>query len=103
MQIPILIEPLPNGLGFRARVGETLSLSAEGTTKQDALSQLEVLTSGRLSSGAEIVPMELNERNVWKELGGFLPVDDLTKEWLEILRKNRRQANNSTDGLLVRV
>jgi len=49
------------------------------------------------------VPMELNERNVWKELGGFLPVDDLTKEWLEILRKNRRQANNSTDGLLVRV
>ena len=103
MQIPILIEPLPNGLGFRARVGETLSLSAEGTTKQDALSQLEVLTSGRLSSGGEIVPMELNERNVWKELGGFLPVDDLTKEWLEILRKNRRQANNSTDGLLVRV
>jgi hypothetical protein len=100
MEIPVLIEPLPNGKGFRAKTGEPLSLSAEGTTRDDALSQLQSLTSGRLATGAEIVPMAVKTGNPWVDLAGFLPDDELTREWMDILRENRKKANESVDGLL---
>jgi hypothetical protein len=100
MQIPILIEPLPNSKGFRARTGEPLSLSAEGATRDAAVHQLESLAKGKIASGVELGVMEVQTGNPWVELAGFLPDDELTREWMEILRENRRKANESPDALL---
>jgi len=100
MQIPILIESLPNGQGFRAKAGEPLALSAEGQTKDDAVRNLRLLADSRLATGAEIVPMELASDNAWIERAGFLPDDELTREWMELMRENRKKANESADGLL---
>jgi hypothetical protein len=80
MQIPVLVETLPNGQGFRAKVGEPLALSADGPTKDDAIRQVKQLALSRLQTGSEIVPIELASGNPWIELAGFLPDDDLTRE-----------------------
>src|SRR5262245_12462895 len=98
MQTPVLIEPLPDGRGFRARLGERLAMYAEGSTKEDAIRELQKLANGRLSGDAEIVPMEVKTGNPWVDIAGFLPDDDLTREWQDILRENRRIANESPDG-----
>lgn len=100
MEIPVLVEPLPNGKGFRATTGEPLSISAEGATRDDALVQLQSLTNGRLAAGAEIVSMAVKAGNPWVDLARFLPDDELTREWMDILRENRKKANESADGLL---
>ena len=58
MQIPVLIEPTP-GNGFRARSGEPLVLTAEGSTRDEALGRLRSLIQGRVAGGAQIVPLEV--------------------------------------------
>jgi len=100
MQIPILIEPLPDGRGFRAKAGDPFSLSAEGPTRDEAIRCLRAQLNGRLRAGAEILPMELPSSNPWTDLAGFLPDDELTREWMRTLEENRRKANESADGLL---
>ena len=100
MQIPVLIEPLSDGRGFRARAGEPFDLSAEGPTKAAAIQELQHAARGRLASGAEVVPMELNGGNPWNDLAGFLPDDQMTRQWLDALDENRRKANGSPDGQL---
>ncbi len=58
MQIPILIEPV-SGNGYRARGMEPFSLSADGATREEALARLRQLLADRLSSGAEIVALDV--------------------------------------------
>lgn len=41
MQIPILVEPLPNGQGYVARAGEPFAIRVEGPTISDATKTLE--------------------------------------------------------------
>ena len=100
MEIPVLVEPMPNGSGYRAKSGEPLELSAEGATKEEAFRQLQRLASSKLAGNVEIVPMEVRTGNPWVDLAGFLPDDRLTSEWMEILRENRRLANESPNGML---
>ena len=101
MQIPVLIEPLPDGRGFRARAGEPLDLAGEGPTKAAALRELQEAARGKLTGGAEVVPLELATGNPWLDLAGFLPDDELTRQWLDALQENRQRANESPDGLLL--
>jgi len=103
MQIPILIKPHQNGSGFRAKMGEPLSLSAEGLTRNETLQELRSMTELRLESGTEILPMEIKSGNPWLDFAGFLPDDELTREWMDILKANRKKANESPDGLLAGV
>src|SRR4051794_40101253 len=100
MQIPILIEPLPDGRGFRAKTGDPLGLAAEGPTKAEAVRQLKELANGRLAGGAEVVSMELAAGTPWADFAGFLPDDELTRQWMDALQENRRKANADADGLL---
>jgi hypothetical protein len=100
MQIPALVEPLPDGRGFRARAGEPFDLSAEGPTRAAAIRELQQAADRRLAAAAEVVPIELASGDPWAELGGFLPDDEATRQWLDALRENRRKANESPDGLL---
>jgi hypothetical protein len=100
MQIPVLVEPLPDGRGFRARAGEPFDLSAEGPTKAAAIRGVQDAARDRLAGGAEVVPLEVATGNPGVDLAGFLPDDELTRQWLEALEENRRKANESPDGLL---
>lgn len=44
--------------------------------------------------------MELELGNPWIDRAGFLPDDERTREWMEILKENRKKANEAPDGLL---
>jgi len=54
MQIPVLIESV-SGNGFRATGGVPLALSAEGTTRDEAIARLKSLIADRLAVGAELI------------------------------------------------
>ena len=80
---------------FAPRPASRSALSADGPTKDDALRKLRTLAHTRLEAGAEIVPMEVSTGNPWVDLAGLLPDDELTREWMQILRENRKKANES--------
>ena len=58
MEIPALLEPLPNG-GFRARSGDPLELTAQGDSPDSALRNLRDLIETRIASGAVLTTIEL--------------------------------------------
>ncbi|HVK12176.1 MAG TPA: hypothetical protein VM597_25715 [Gemmataceae bacterium] len=103
MEIPVLVEPLIDRKGFRATIGGPLSLSADGETREDAIDNVKRLTRDRLGPEGEIRGLALSTGDPLAELAGFLPDDELTREWMEIMNERRRQANESADGLLPEV
>ena len=58
MDITVLIEPRSSG-GFLARIGDPLSLSAEGETPDSAMSNLRDLISERVASGAILMSLHV--------------------------------------------
>jgi hypothetical protein len=99
MEIPVLIEPIP-GNGFRARGGEPLALSAEGTTRDEALENLRALVQSRLVAGAEIVPLEVPaNQNPWVVMAGMFKDNPLFAEVVDIMAEQRRQADQDPDYL----
>lgn len=103
MEIPVLVEPLTDRKGYRATVGSPFSLTVDGETRDEAVGNLHRLTRDRLGSEGELRTMEVVSGNPWTDLAGFLPDDDLTHEWMEIMKDRRRLANESPDGLLPEV
>ena len=93
MQIPILVEPVTNN-GYRATCGSPLAMSAEGTTRDEAVDKLELLLRDRLSNGVEIVAAEVPARaveNAWVKYAGMFKDDPMFAEVLEIMKDNRRK------------
>jgi hypothetical protein len=58
MEIPVLLEPLPDG-GFRARSADPLSLTAQGDTPDAALRHLRNLIEKRAMSGTIFTAIEV--------------------------------------------
>ena len=58
MDIPVLLEPLPEG-GFRARSGEPLHLGALGDTPDAALTHLRALIDNRIATGALLTAIRI--------------------------------------------
>ena len=58
MEIPVLVEPLPDG-GFRARSADPLGLTAQGDTADAALRHLRDLIETRTASGAILTSIEV--------------------------------------------
>jgi predicted RNase H-like HicB family nuclease len=97
MEIPILIENL-DGNGYRARAGEPFSLSAEGATTEEARVRLKQAIAERLASGAlQLSTINLPgpppEKHSAHLFAGWLPDDELTREWLAIMAEKRREAD----------
>src|SRR5262245_3151926 len=92
MDIPVLIEELPNQR-FRARSGEPFSLTAEGATSDEALSNLDGLVRAKLANGTKLAAVHLPtaEENPWIGGAGWLKGDPLFGEWVEGSRENRHQ------------
>ncbi len=76
MQIPVLIEPNA-GNGFLAKTGEPLPLRAEGTTRAEALKNIEKLIAKRQSerSGTESAELESAD-HPWLAMAGMYDPDD---------------------------
>jgi hypothetical protein len=94
MRIPVLIERVP-GNGFRAKGGEPLPISAEGTTRGEAVARLRCLIVERLSRGAELISLELEPRELpLCPVPGWSEDDPLLDEWQEAVEAYRHQVED---------
>jgi hypothetical protein len=98
MEIPVLIEPVA-GNGYRAKSGEPLAFTVEGSTRDVALQNLKELIARRLGNGSEIVSVTVaDDKNPWAAMAGiFDPNDPDVQEWIEIMAENRRKADEDPD------
>lgn len=94
MELPVLIEPLTDRPGYVARLGDPFALSAEAATPDDALRQLTDALHRRLGAGARLTSISMPEPPTPAlGRGGWLPNDDLTREWLEAVEGYRRECD----------
>jgi predicted RNase H-like HicB family nuclease len=100
MQVPILIELLPDG-GFRATAGFPFCLTAEGKTRDEVLQKIRGLIEGQMTVGREILQLEIPiSENPWlRNIGTFDSKEPLVQEWLEIMAENRRKDDSGPDFL----
>jgi predicted RNase H-like HicB family nuclease len=97
MKLPVLIEKVP-GNGFRASGGEPLSLCAEGTTRDEAISRLEVLIAHRLAAGAELIDLDVQSaKQHFTPVPGWSDNDPIFDEWQQSMREYRRQVEDDPD------
>jgi hypothetical protein len=112
MDIPVLIQPVP-GKGYVARAGSPFDWTAEGSTMDEALANLQTEVSRHLSNGAKaavisvvndasasqlkvgasgiINPPKPGE-NPWLQLAGTLdPNDPMVQEWRKAVEEYRRE------------
>jgi hypothetical protein len=97
MRIPVLIESVP-GNGFRAKGGEPLAISAEGTTRVEAIARLKSLIADRLAVGAELISLDLETSDhPLAPVPGWSEDDPLLDEWQEAIEVYRRQVEDDPD------
>ena len=94
MKIPVLIEPIAND-GFRATGGPPFAVSAQGTTREEALARLREAIDHRMVEGAVLVPLEIDttEENPWIAVAGMFRDDPLFDEWQEAIAEYRRKVD----------
>lgn len=91
MQITVLVEQM-NGKVFRASCGEPFRLSAEADTRAEVLAKLKADVDARLTSGAEVVPMEVGApENPWLKMAGMYKDDPMFDEWKQAMAEYRDQ------------
>jgi predicted RNase H-like HicB family nuclease len=93
LQVPVLVEALADRPGYVARLGEPFNLAAEADSPQEALRQLSQAVQQRLQAGACIVPLALPLRFPNPAHAGWLPDDDLTREWRDAVEQYRRECD----------
>lgn len=94
MQIPVLIEPLTDRPGYVARSGGPFGLTAEAATPDEAVRRLTDSLQRRLRAGAQVMTITLPEpAPTAPVIGGWLPDDDLTREWQEAVEDYRRECD----------
>ena len=89
MEILILIEPVL-GNGYRARGGPLLDLSADGSTREEALAKLREQLEARMSAGAAIVPLQVPAQHPWAQFAGMFKDDPDFQDVVDIIAENRR-------------
>src|ERR1051325_1673292 len=92
MQLTIMIERLPNRDGYSARCAAPIDLSAEGATADEAEQRLSALLQEKLRQGVEFRTLTIGSAN-GRAPGGWLPDDDLTKEWLQHIQDYRAECD----------
>lgn len=93
MQIPVLVEPSP-GKGFRAKGIEPFNITAEGSTREEALRRLEELIARRVAAGAEIMSLELpTKEHPWAPFAGTLKDEPLADDWIQAMADYRKKVD----------
>src|SRR5271157_4938399 len=97
MGIPVLIESV-SGNGYRTRGGEPLALSAEGTTRDEAIARLKSLIADRLAFGAELISLDVETMgHPLAPVPGWSQGDPFLDEWQEGVETYRRGVENDPD------
>lgn len=89
MNFPIFIEP--TGSGFSASLGTPFNTTIQAATRDDVADQAAELIRDYLNRGGEIRWVSIPGRVNGPPGPGWLPDDDLTREWLEVLEENRAE------------
>lgn len=93
MQLPVVIEALPDGRGFAARLTAPLQLSAEASTPEAAQQQLAVLLQERLQAGARLGVLNVPMPSTPGAEPGWLPDDEVTRQWLQEVEQYRAECD----------
>src|SRR6476660_8876734 len=93
MRIPILIVPSESGSGYRGTLGAPFHGEAEASSPQDVQSKLTAIVRNQLRTGAQIGWIAIPEPDVAHAGAGWLPDDDLTREWLQHIADYRAQVD----------
>jgi hypothetical protein len=88
-----LIEPLPNQRGFAAHLASPIELSAEAPTADEAQEKLAAQLRQYLQQGLEVRSLHVGAATQPKRGGGWLPMDELTQEWLTHVERYRAECD----------
>jgi hypothetical protein len=91
MELPVVIESLPDGSGYTAHLAAPLDLSATAATAEEAHHRLAVMLQRRLRQGTELRTLTVPVTGA-KE-GGWLPDDELTRDWLQHVQQYRAECD----------
>src|SRR4051812_32345341 len=93
VELPVVIERLPDGTGFTARLDTPLHLSAEAATAEEAHHRLAALLQRRLEEGLDLRTVTVPVRAACGAQPGWLPNDELTSEWLQQVELYRAECD----------
>jgi predicted RNase H-like HicB family nuclease len=97
MEIPVLLEPLPDG-GFRARSGDPLGLTAQGDTPAAALRHLRDLIEAHTTSGTMLAVIDIPISTFGPHPGAGIYRDEaLYDRWRAEIEANRREIEDDPD------
>lgn len=97
MEIPVVIEPLPEG-GFRARGGGPFSLAALGETPGSALRNLRGLVDHQIAAGALWTVLNVPAPQYGPHAGAGIYRDDpLFDPWQEEIAAYRRKIDDDPE------
>ncbi len=92
MIISVLLEPVSND-GFRAATGEPFSLSANGATRDEALSRLREKVNDKLDAGVEVISLDVTpmsgRSDSLRTLAGDLETEPIYDEWQNAIQAYR--------------
>jgi hypothetical protein len=94
LQVPVLLEPLGNRPGYVAHLGAPFHLSIEAGTPEEALGELTRAVGHRLQAGGRVMPFALPLEKT-SPTSGWLPDDELTKEWQQAVEEYRRECDEA--------
>jgi len=94
LQVPVLLEPLGNRPGYVAHLGAPFHLSVEAGTPEEALEELKRAVQKRLEAGGRVMPFTLPLQSA-ASAAGWLPDDELTKEWQRAVEDYRRECDEA--------
>lgn len=93
MELPVVIEPLPDGKGYTARLAAPLDLSPQAATAEEAHQQLALLLQRRLQEGVELRTLTVPLGSAPGSQAGWLPDDELTQEWIKEMQAYRAECD----------
>jgi predicted RNase H-like HicB family nuclease len=97
MEIPVLLEPLPDG-GFRARSGDPLELMAQGDSPDSALRNLRDLIDTRIASGFLLTTIEVQGFRASRHSGAGIYRDEpLFDQWRAAIDAYRQEIEDDPE------
>ena len=93
MELPVVIEPLPDRRGFTAYLAGPLQLSAQADTADEAHRQLAALLERRIKEGLQLRALSVPATATRGSEAGWLPDDELTRDWLQHMQAYRDECD----------
>jgi hypothetical protein len=91
VELPVVIERLPDQSGFTAQLAAPLHLSVTAPTPAEAQRQLAALLQRRFQQGVEIRTLTVPVAPAGISAGGWLPDDELTRQWQRLVEQYRAE------------